>query len=336
MCGDKPRIIRKYGENNYFNCNLGSLKMEKEIVGVDIAKNDLVIYFNNKYFTIINDKKHIKQWFNRKSLDINSIFVVFEPTGGYEKNLKYFLQDNAISMRMVHANHVRAYTKALGILAKTDNIDAKILYNYANAVSLEPEETKKEHPLIKNLLNRRDQLVDLKIEESNRLETADCKKIIKSINNHIKWLKKQILAIEKELNDFAKNNDEIKNIVDLYTSIPGVGLLTALRLIADLPEILSCDEKQIAGLVGLAPMNKDSGNMRGRRYIMAGRPKIRRALYMAAISGIRCNTYLKAFYTKLRARGKPAKVAIIACARKLLILIMSIAKRQTPWVPCLN
>jgi len=237
---------------------------------------------------------------------------------------------------MMHANHIRAYAKALGILAKTDKLDAKVIYDYAMTVSLEAASTKNENQDISDLLNRRDQLIDMRIEESNRLETMTNKAIIKSLKAHIKWIEKQVEKIEAELSEYVQHKHSVKFLYELYSSVPGVGLITAMRLISDLPELLTHTDKQLAALIGIAPMNKDSGKMRGNRRIVAGRAKIRRVLYLATISAIKFNPLIKTFYTKLKRKGKPGKVAIIAGSRKLLMVLRSIAQRGTPWVPIMS
>jgi transposase len=309
--------------------------MNKKIVAIDVAKSELVIYFNGTYSTITNENTVIKKFlteFNNKDIDL----FAFEATGGYEKRLIECLEEMSFPYRMMHANHIRAYAKALGILAKTDKLDAKVIHDYAITVSLEAVSSKNENQEISDLLNRRDQLIDMRIEESNRLETMTNKKIIKSFNAHIKWIEKQIDNIENQLSDYLNRNDSVKFLYDLYTSVPGVGLITAMRLIADLPELLTHTDKQLAALIGVAPMNQDSGKMRGKRRIIAGRAKIRRALYLATIAAIKFNPVIKAFYNKLKSKGKPGKVSIIAGVRKLLMIIRSIAQRKTPWEQMMN
>ncbi|WP_131740683.1 IS110 family transposase [Legionella busanensis] len=256
----------------------------------------------------------------------------FEATGGYEKKLIDCYEELRLPYRMLHANHIRAYAKALGILAKTDKLDAKVIHDYAMAVSVDAVSSKNENQDISDLLNRREQLTAMRIEESNRLETMTNKVLIKSFKAHIKWIEKQVDTIEAQLVECVNRNDSVKFLFELYTSIPGIGLITALRLIADLPELLTHTDKQLAALIGIAPMNNDSGKMRGYRRIIAGRAKIRRLLYLATISAIKCNPLIKSFYNKLKSKGKPGKVAIIASSRKLLTVLRSKAQNKIPWV----
>lgn len=306
--------------------------MGKKIVAIDIAKAELVIYWDGKFSTILNTPKDINQWLNtfkNKAIDL----FAFEATGGYEGKLIECLEEKSLLYRKIHANHVRAYAKALGLLAKTDTIDAKVIHDYAVAVSLTPASSRNENQALSHLLNRRDQLIVMRIEETNRLETMSAKIMIKSLKAHIKWLDKEVKALDKQLSEYAQSNESVKILYELYTSVPGVGIISALRLIADLPELLEYTDRQLAAMIGIAPMNKDSGQMRGKRRIIGGRSKLRSTLYMATISAIRCNPLIKSFYEKLKSRGKPSKVAIIACARKLLMVIRSIAQRKTPWEP---
>lgn len=244
--------------------------MDKKIVAIDVSKAELVIYFDGKFSTIPNENKAIKVFLNKFKNKQITLFA-FEATGGYEVNLINQLEEHGLPYRMIHANHVRAYAKALGILAKTDNLDAKVIHDYANAVSLEPASSKNEHQEISDILNRRDQLIAARIEESNRLETMTDKIIIKSLKTHIIWLEKQIAILEKRLTQYANANDSVTFLYKLYTSVPGIGLIAALRLIADLPELLTYSGKELAALVGIAPMNQDSGQMRGRRRITSGK-----------------------------------------------------------------
>lgn len=305
----------------------------EHIIGIDVAKDELVIFCNGNNFSIKNNSTAIKKWFNnQKKNNISIKLVVFEPTGGYERLLAFYLEDNQLPYRMVHANHVRAFAKAKGILAKTDNIDAEVLASFAKTMELEPKSCIHPYPKLKDILDRRDQLVEMRVQESNRLETLQDKYVKSSIDKHIRYMTKQIDAIEQEANKIIKDNEELQLMVELYQSIPGIGLLTAMRLLVDLPELCTHDDKQIAALVGVAPMNQDSGNHRGKRKIKAGRPRVRSILYLAVLTGIRYNPVLKQFYQRLRAKGKNGKVAVVASIRKMLTILRSVAQRKSPWV----
>lgn len=310
--------------------------MEK-IIGIDIGKAELFIYWDGKTTSIANNSKTICYWLEKHSEQLKQVsLIVFEPTGGYELYLKNALIKSNLPYRMVHANHVRNFAKANGVLAKTDRIDAKIIADYASSMKISPKAIIDEHRVLKDLLNRRDQLVGIRTQELNRLEKLLSTAMGKNIKKHIAWLTKQIKALELEMKRYLDENKNISRLTNLYRSIPGVGQLTAIRIITDLPELSSCSLKKLAALVGVAPINCDSGKTRGKRYIRGGRCKVRSYLYLAALSAIRYNSIIRTFYQKLRQKGKPAKVALVAAMHKLLSIIKSIAKRQTPWVENLN
>lgn len=306
--------------------------MKGSVIGIDVGKYELVVYWNDQYTTIRNDEKDLQVWFKKDGSALKKVgLIVYEPTGGYERKLQKFLDLHQLPYRRVHANHVRAYAKATGTLAKTDKIDAKILSEFAMRMELTPKAVIAVEPALKALLTRREQLIGMRLQEKNRLDTCDA--ILKKwIEKNIKLLNQQIEAIEKEIKNFTKEHPDVEKLLELYTSIPGVGQVTALQLIVDLPELLEENDKVLAALVGLAPWNQDSGMKIGRRQTRGGRIRIRGLLYMAALVASRCNPEMKAFYLKLKQKGKATKVALIAVAHKLLGILRSIAQRQTPWV----
>lgn len=245
------------------------------------------------------------------------------------------LEQNNLPHRRVHANHVRAYAKASGIEAKTDKIDAKVLAEFAIRMEMKAKPEKQQFEALKGLLTRREQLIGMRMQEKNRLDTCD-KLVGKWISKNIEQLTKQIEQIEKAIDEEVDKDDGIKKLYTLYSSIPGIGRITGLQLIVDLPELLVSHEKTLAALVGLAPWNRDSGKTRGRRRTRGGRTRIRGLLYMAALVAARCNPEIKAYYKKLKGKGKATKVALIAVAHKLLKILRSIAQRQTPWTPAME
>ncbi len=308
---------------------------DKLIVGIDVGKAELSIYLNGEIFSIQNDLKPVAKWFKEQRIKSDTIdLIAFEPTGGYENILLTYVRKNKIPYKMVHANYVRSYAKSSGQLAKTDSIDARIIAEYARAMKVEPETREQLHEELRALLDRRDELINMKKQDDNRLETEADKVCIKSIKNHVKWLDKEIVIIEGKMKAYLAADEQAKEQIDLYQSIPCIGWLTAMRVYVDLPELASphFNEKSLAALVGIAPMNRDSGKMHKRRKIYGGRKKVRTALYMAVVSAIRCNSVIKPFYKRLKQRGKPSVVAMIASERKLLMILHSIAKRQTKWV----
>jgi transposase len=307
----------------------------KTIIGIDVAKNELVIFYHEKYFTIDNTEKSISLWFDMQQVNANNIdLVAFEPTGGYERVLKMYLIKRAIPFCMPHANYIRAFAQSTGQLAKTDKIDAKIITDYASIMNLKPTTKTQDYEELKGLLDRREQLINMKNQDKNRLENEAQKRCIRSIKNHIKWLEKEIDLIETEIKNYVDSDEKIKKQITLYQSIPSIGWLTAIRIYVDLPELTLSDERSVTALVGLAPMNRDSGKIQKKRHIYGGRNKVRKALYMAVISAIRFNSAIKLFYKRLKQKGKSTLVAIVAASRKLLLIVQSVAKRQTPWVEC--
>lgn len=310
--------------------------MKGSVIGIDVGKYELVIYWNDQYVTLRNDVKELQSWFKKQRVPLKKVdLIVYEPTGGYERKLQDCLDSHNLPYRRVHANHVRAYAKASGISAKTDQIDAKILAEFAARMELTSKPVTAVEPELKALLTRREQLIEMRMQERNRLETCDVF-LKKWIEKNIKLLSKQLEELEEKIKDFIGGHPEIKKLLELYSSIPGIGKITALQLIVDLPELLEENDKVLAALVGLAPWNRDSGTKKGRRQTRGGRIRIRGLLYMAALVASRFNPTMKAFYSKLKQKGKASKVALIAVAHKLLSVLRSIAQRQTPWVPALE
>lgn len=307
--------------------------MKRPVIGIDIGKYELVIYCNGQYETLPNDSAKIIKWLTKNRNTLNNIdLIAFEATGGYERELKKCLIEREIPFRQVHANHVRAFAKASGVEAKTDKIDAKIIAEYAERMDIKAKAATKRNEALKALLTRRKQLIDMRQQEKNRLDTSD-RLLTKWINKNITYLDRQIEQVEKAIDTQTKEDQETKRLYELYSSIPGIGKITGLQLIVDLPELLNENDKTLAALVGLAPWNHDSGRMRGKRRTRGGRSQIRGLLYMAALVAARCNVEMKQFYSRLKSKGKASKVAIIAVAHKLLMILRSVAQRGTPWVP---
>jgi transposase len=312
-------------------------KIMESIIGIDVGKAELFIHWQGEDFSISNNSKVIHSWLRRNQKRLEDVsLIAFEPTGGYEFYLRKALAKANLPYRMVHANHVRNFAKANGVLAKTDKIDAKVIANYALTMNIEPKVIIDDQEELKERLDRRDQLVGMRTQEKNRLEKPVMPTMQKSISNHIAWLTKQIKQLENDMRQQVSENPELCNLIKLYQSIPGIGPLMALRLVTDLAELGSTSTRKLAALVGVAPFNRDSGKMRGRRCIRGGRRKVRGYLYLAALSAIRYNSVVKSFYLRLKQNGKPGKVALVAAMHKLLSIVRSVAERQTPWVDVLN
>lgn len=334
--GFSPRIqVRR----NQYQYKVGGLKMEL-YVGVDVSKLHLDVHINDAVDGIIrveNSKDGIEgliktlEGLQQKGDMI--CLVICEATGGYEKLLSIMLQASNLPVHVVHPNKVRNFAKAIGKFAKTDKIDARILSDFAQVfkpdadmVALTPELQS-----LQALFIRRQQLLNEKIRENNRLDKGLMSVLRDSIEKHIIWLKNEINEVEKLIDQHLKSHGEIQKSVVLLESVPGIGTLTAVSLLVGLPELGSLEDKKLAALIGVAPLNRDSGKMVGKRYIHGGRGSVRSSLYMAALVSVRFNPDMKIFYQRLRAKGKVAKVALIAVVRKLIILLNHVARRKTPW-----
>lgn len=310
----------------------------KLFIGIDVSKNKLDVYFNGIDVTVSNNQKGLNKIHLLLKKEIkkgNKIaLIICEPTGGYEAKMVKFMIAINMPVHVAHANKIRSFAKAKGFLAKTDCIDARVIAQYGEA--LKPQADKQlqtiEEELLAELLKRKDQLLTDKIRESNRLDKEHASVVIKSAKLHIKWLEKEITKIENEIQGLRKN-EKINAKIELLKSVPAVGDVVASSLVAFLPELGLQDDKKIVALVGLAPYNKDSGKYRGKRFIQGGRANVRKALYMSAVSSVRHYKEMKEFYLRLRSKGKPAKVALIAVERKLLIVLNSVMKRKTIWEP---
>ena len=309
--------------------------MSESFVGIDISKNSLDVHIlpENKSETYPYEPQAVKR-FIEKLKALAPTIIVMEATGGCEISIAAQLAESALPVAVMNPRQIRDYARALGISAKTDKIDAKVIARFAQ--DLRPEDraqlTAKELEL-KELVARREQLTDMSVAEKNRLSRARGPKVIAVIKHVIETLDSQIKAIEKELDQGIKNNPFWDKKVELITSFPGIGRRTAHTLLFCLPEPGSLNRQQIAALVGVAPMNRDSGLMRGKRTIVAGRANVRKALHMPVLSAAtNWNQRLKDFYNHLRAQGKKHKIALTACMRKLVVILNSMLKTGQPYV----
>lgn len=310
-------------------------KQEKFYVGIDVSKNELDVYIlpSNTYASYKNNPRGI-QAIKRKLAQYPQAKVVFEATGGYEKRLANKLNEAGIEVCIVNPRQIRDFAKALGKLAKTDKIDAQIIALFAQKVEPEARQMKsKNQAQLAELSARRRQLIDMITMEKNRLDKANGA-IKKSIKKIIKILEKELAEVEEQLNKIIIEDEFYSNVFDTLITVPGIGKTVATALIANMPELGSLSGKQIASLAGLAPFNRDSGQMRGTRAIWGGRASVRHCMYMATLVATRYNEKIKAFYQRLCEAGKPKKLAIIACMRKLLICINAMVKNNQPWQEC--
>jgi transposase len=263
--------------------------------------------------------------------------VVLEATGGYERGVVCALQGAGIAVARVNPRQARDFAKSMGVLAKTDRVDARTLRDFADVLARHKDRAKYITPMLDeqrrelaDLMTRRRQLIDMRVAENNRLEHAG-KRMVRSIKSVLKTLDRQIQAIDREVDDHMDRH--FKHQHTLLDSVKGVGSVTILTVTAALPELGSLGRRQIAKLVGIAPLADDSGPRTGKRRIWGGRADVRAVIYMATLVAIRHNPVIRVFHSRLIAAGKPKKVAIVACMRKLLTILNAMLRDQQPWDP---
>ena len=294
-------------------------------IGCDIGKSNLDVYVGGKSRRYKNDKTGIEN-FVKLCLRNESNRVVLEPTGGYERALLTKLHEQGIATAVVNPYYVRNFAKSYRDLAKTDKIDAKMLSEYGEKMNPRNQERKAEYCFeLEGLTRRRDTLVEAIKEEKQRLGKNPEERIVQSIESHIKFLQSEIKEIESEIRTIMETKAE--KITKVLLSEKGIGEQTAAILEASLPELGKLENRQITKLVGLAPMAHESGKMKTNRHIRRGRTRVRKALFMASVSAVKSNTKVSAFYKKLRAKEKPAHLALVAVAHKLLIILNSKMRR---------
>jgi len=290
-------------------------------VGCDVGKKNFNVFLEGKNYEFENEKKGIGEFVRLCKKHVIAR-VVLEPTGGYERKLLKSLHDSDIPVSVVNPKYVRNFAGIEKDLAKTDKIDAKVLSEYGETVRPKLYEPKEPYRCeLETLTNRRGNLVQMKREEKQRLEKKPGKRILKSINQLLKHLEKQIAELDCEIEKLIKENACAK--AEVLQSEKGIGPQTTAVLIASLPELGHLNNRQIAKLVGAAPMAKDSGTKSGKRFVRGGRERVRTALYMASISAVKSNDKVKDFYKRLRDKGMPVKAAILAVERKLLVILNS-------------
>jgi transposase len=302
-------------------------------IGIDVSKTSLDINGLGKTFpdSITNDAQGIARLVGRLAESPPAV-IVCEPSGGYERLLVATLRDAGLPIAVVNARQIRNFARAKGILAKTDRLDARVLAEYGAMFKPTPKSTCKPS-LLAQYVQRRRQLVEaLRCEMQQRDHLAD-EDLQHDSAEHCAWLQEHIANIESRIRDIIAADSVLKGQHAILTSCKGIGDTTAAVLIADMPELGTASHAQIAALAGLAPINHDSGNMRGQRHIHGGKTAVRAVLYMATISAIRFNPDIKVFYERLRAKGKLAKVAIVACMRKLLITLNALLRDNRKWTP---
>ena len=305
-------------------------------IGIDVAKAELVVaaHPTAERWTVANDERGIRTLVERLRSAAPEL-IVLEATGGYELLCVAGLAAAGLPVVVANPRQVRDFAKATGQLAKTDRIDADILALFAErvrpTVRLLPDAETQE---LDALLSRRRQLLDMLGAERNRLGQVFGKgkqRVKKSLKAHITYLERELRIADTDLGDMVRHSPVWRERDDLLQSVPGVGPVLSLTLLADLPELGRLSRREIAKLVGIAPLSRDSGTMRGRRFVQGGRASVRAVLYMGALVATKRNVIIRAFYQRLLAAGKPKKLALVACMRKLLTILNTIVRTGQPW-----
>jgi len=308
--------------------------MYKSFVGIDLSKSSLDIALSpqGEEWQLANDPDGLAILIARLK-DLYAPLVVLEATGGFERPVAQALTQAQIAVVVVNPRQVRDFARSTGCLAKTDRLDAHMLALFAERMQpeprLQPNETARQ---LQDLLDRRRQLVGMIRQEKHRLKQI-AEHLRPRVQSHIDWLKQELEQIEQEIEQLQKNNATWQKQSALLQSAPGVGPVMSSTLLGYLPEMGRLTGKEIAALVGVAPFNRDSGQLRGRRAIWGGRARVRAVLYMSTVSALRYNEVIEKFYQRLIAAGKPKKVAIVACMRKLLVILNAMIKHDTCWSP---
>jgi transposase len=305
------------------------------VIGIDVSKKKLDVADGPKSFVGCFGNDDAGHRLVLKALPKpESCLVVLEATGGYQKRIVLKLVNAGHLVAVVNPRQVRDFAKALGILAKTDKIDARVISHFGQMVRPRTvAQTHEKQDELDELVTRRRQLISLRTAEMNRKATATSRFVRKNVQQNVDRLLKDIRRIDSEIAKLVKSDDQWKGKYELLQSTPGVGAVTATTLIAEVPELGQLNRQKIAALVGVAPYNRDSGQFRGRRTIYGGRRSVRSALYMAAMTARRHNPVIRAFADRLAVQGKLPKVILVACMRKLLVILNTMVKTNTHWNP---
>lgn len=303
-------------------------------VGIDVSKQHLDVCWGTQELRVGNDASGWKEVIAKLQADVVDL-VVIEATGGYERGLVVALQGAGIEVARVNPRQARDFAKAMGVLAKTDRLDARVLRDYAEVLARHPDRSKfitavpdKRRQKLAELMTRRRQLVDMRVAESQRLEQAQVR-AAKSIRSVLKLLDRQIASIDQDIDQHLDQHFKVQR--ELLDGVKGVGAVTTLTLLSALPELGRLGRKPIAKLAGIAPLSADSGQRKGQRRIWGGRGEVRAALYMATLSAMRFNPVIAEHYQRLLGVGKPKKVAMVACMRKLLTILNAMVRDGAAW-----
>jgi transposase len=310
------------------------MKMEA-FVGIDVSKDRLDVQLRPlpDAFAVKRDDSGLEELIARLR-GIGPALVVLEATGGYETVVASALAAAGLPLAVVNPRRIREFAKAVGKLAKTDRLDAAVIAHFAEAVRPPPRAVADaEAQALSELVARRRQVIEMMVAERNRARLVRQRRILKAIERHLAVLQKELSEVDRGIDAAIRKSPAWHADAELLESAPGVGKATLRTLIAELPELGKLDRRRIAALAGLAPYSHDSGAKKGRRAIAGGRPAVRASLYMAALVASRCNPVIAAHYAKLRGAGKTAKQALVACMRKLLVILNAMLRDRTVWSP---
>ena len=313
------------------------MKESSLFVGIDISQErlDVAVRPTGELWRVSHDSRGIGEVVQRLG-EMTPRMVVLEAAGGVEMTLAGELAASGLHLAVVNPRQVRNFARATGKLAKTDALDAQVLAHFAEAMRPAskplPDAGTRE---LAALVARRRQLVEMITAEKNRLRTA-AQRIRPKVEQHIRWLDQDLADLDRDLGDFIRSSPIWRDKDQLLQSTPGVGPVLSMTLLSNLPELGTLNRGEIAALVGVAPFNRDSGTLRGKRKVWGGRAQVRAALYMAALVATRFNPVLRAFYQRLCAAGKPKKVALTACMRKLLTILNLMVRQNRHWNPSLQ
>ena len=307
----------------------------EHFIGIDVAKDRLDVHTRpgGEVFAVARDGNGLAMLVERLQR-LAPALVALEATGGYETVVASALGAAQLPLAVVNPRQIRDFARATGKLAKTDRIDAAAIAHFAEAVRPPARPlANAEARALGELVARRRQVIEMIIAERHRRRMASQRRVIRAIERHLALLQAELSELEGDIDDAIRKSPAWQADADLLASVPGVGKVTLRTLIAELPELGHLNRRKIAALVGVAPINRDSGTLRGRRTIAGGRPAVRTALYMAALVASRANPVIAAYYAKLRAAGKTGKQALVACMRRLVVILNAILRDRKPWQP---
>jgi transposase len=310
--------------------------MTSQFAGIDVGKAELHanVYGQEKVKVFPNNHtgiKHLENWLKQNQVGL----AVMEASGGYERKAAEALRGSGIPVSVVNPTYVRRFCQGMGTLAKTDIKDARMIAYFASVKQPKAQSAKTEAEImLSELVERREQLTNMLGTEKNRYSNAP-ESNLKSIRAHINYLEAEIKAIETQIDKLAESVPEWQSRLEILQSFNGIGKIIAMTLLVELPELGYESREVIAALAGVAPINHDSGKMRGRRSVFGGRARVRRVLYLAAMVGVRYNPVIKTFYERLVEGGKPKKVALVACMHKILTILNALLKKGELFSPAI-